>query len=94
MESMKRNDTQMTRVLKKLNSMDDTERTMLIDKYSRITRDVYHKFSAQDYIDFSIDIFLIRTSKDELVDSYVNGNPVIDQPGCRLNDFLDKEIIN
>lgn len=94
MESMKKTDAKVSRVLRRLNSMDDTERAMLIDKYSRMTRDVYHKFNAQDYIDISIDIFLLRSSKDELVDSYVNGNPVIDQPGCRLNDFLNKEIIS
>lgn len=87
------NDTKTT-VLKKLNAMDEIERMELIDKYCQHTKDVYRNLSPQEYIDISLDIFLLRSSKDDLVASYVNENPVIDHPGCMLHEFLNKEMEN
>jgi hypothetical protein len=67
---------------------------VLLDKYSQQIKDFRHSLSSQDYIDISIDIFLMKTNKEALVDSYVNGDPIVDHPGCRFNEFLDKELVN
>ena len=77
-----------------LNALDDTERMLLINKYSQHTENVYYTFQAKEKIDIITKILLFKFNKDALVDSYVNGDPVVDHPGCRLNEFLSNEILN
>ena len=91
-ENKKTIDSTKAAVMKKLNSMTDLDRTELLNKYSKQASEVYHSLSPQDYIDVSIDIFLLQSSKDALVKSYMNGDPVVDCPGCRLEEFLNKEM--
>ncbi len=81
-------------VLKKLKVVEDNERIALLDKYCKQIGDVFQNLSAQEYIDISIDILLLKTSKEDLIDSYVKADPVIDQPGCKLHEFLNKELVN
>jgi hypothetical protein len=77
-----------------LNALDDTERMLLVNKYSQQTENVYYTLHAKEKIDIITKIFSFKFNKDALVDSYVNGDPVVDHPGCRLDEFLDNEIIN
>lgn len=79
-------------VLKWLEEMNETERMELIDKYSKKTRDVCHNLSGQEYIDISIDIYLLKSSKDNLVNSYLNEDTVADHPECRFNEYLNNEM--
>ena len=72
-------------VLKKLKAVEDNERIALLDKYYMQIGDVLQNLSAQEYIDISIDILLLKTNKDDLIDSYINADPVIDQSWCRLH---------
>ena len=81
-------------VVEKLNIMGDEERMILLNKYTRQTEDIYCTFSAEDNIDVIEKILLFKFSKDALVDSFMNGDPVVDYPGCRLNEFLNNEMTN
>ena len=81
-------------VVEKLNIMGDEERMILLNKYTRQTEDIYCTFSAEDNIDVIEKILLFKFSKDALVDAFINGDPIVDYPGCRLNEFLDNEMTN
>ena len=67
---------------------------MFLNKYSRLTENVYCTFKAEKNIDVITKIFLFKFDNDALVEAYVNGDPVVDVPGCRFNEFLDNEIAN
>jgi hypothetical protein len=82
------------KVVKWINEMDATEIEKLVDKYSQKKSNVDPEISSQEYIDTSIDIFLLRSSKDDLVGSYLNEDPVINLTGCNLSDFLNNEMTN
>lgn len=75
-------------VLEKLKSLDDTDRMLLLNKYSRQTENTYCKFNAAQNIDIIIKIFMLKFNKDALIDAYMKGDPIVDQPGSRLDDFL------
>ena len=79
-------------VVKKISALNDTERMMLLNKYSRLTENVYCTFNSNKNIDVITKIFLFKFDNDALVEAYVNGDPVVDAPGCRFNEFLDNEI--
>ena len=81
-------------VVEKICALNDTERMMLLNKYSRLTENVYCTFRAEKNIDVITKIFLFKFDNDALVEAYLNGDPVVDHPGCRLNEFLDNEIAN
>jgi MinD superfamily P-loop ATPase len=80
-------------VLERLTSLDDKERMILLNKYTRQTEDIYCTFSAKDNINIINKILLLKHSKDALVEFYTNGDPVVDYPGCRLNEFLNSEYV-
>jgi hypothetical protein len=80
-------------VLEKLKSLDDTDRMLLLNKYSRQTENTYCKFNAAQNIDIIIKIFMLKFNKDALIDAYVKEDPIVDEPGSRLNDFLDNEFL-
>jgi hypothetical protein len=82
-----------SRVIKRLKSMDDTDRMLLLNKYSRQTENTYCNFSGAKNIDIIIKIFMFKFNKDALIDAYVNGDPIVDESGSRLNDFLDNEFL-
>ena len=94
MECTKICDAKKASVVEKLIALNDTERMMLLNKYSRLTENVYCTFRAEKNIDVITKIFLFKFDNDALVEAYVNGDPVVDVPGCRLNEFLDNEITN
>jgi hypothetical protein len=78
-------------ILEKLKILNSTDRMLLIKKYSRQTENIYYTFSAEMNIDIITKIFQLKFDNDALVDAYVNGDPIVDQLGCRLGDFLDNE---
>lgn len=78
-------------VLKRLKSLDDTDRMLLLNKYTRQTENIYCTLGVERNIDIIIKIFMLKFNKDALIDAYVKGDPVVDKPGSRLNDFLDNE---
>jgi hypothetical protein len=82
------------KVVKWINEMDATEIEKLVDKYSQKKSNIDPEISSQEYIDTSIDIFLLRSSKDDLVSSYLTEDPVINHTGCNLSDFLNNEMTN
>jgi len=84
-------ETNRSKVLEKLKSLDDTDRMLLLYKYSQQTENTYCKFSAAQNIDIITKIFMLKFNKDALIDAYVKGDPVVDEPGSRLNDFLNNE---
>jgi hypothetical protein len=79
-------------VIVRLKELGDTERIMLLNKYSRLTENIYCTFRAKENIDIIIKIFLFKFDNDALVEAYVNGDPVVDHPGCTLNEFLNNEM--
>ena len=81
-------------VMERLKGLKNIERIMLLDRYARQTENIYCTFSAEKNIDIIIKIFQLKFNNDALVDAYVNGDPIVDNPGCRLSDFLDNELVN
>ena len=64
-----------------------------MNKYSRQTENIYCTFRAEQKIDIITKIFTLKFNNDALVDAYVKGDPIVDQLGCRLSDFLDNEFL-
>ena len=87
-------DIEKETVVEKLNALEDKERMILLNKYTRRTEDIYCTFSEKDNINIINKILLLKHSKDALVESYKNEDPVVDYPGCRLNEFLNNEMAN
>jgi hypothetical protein len=87
-------DAKKASVVEKLSALNDTERIMLINKYSRLTENIYCTFRTKENIDIIIKIFLFKFENDALVEAYINGDPVVDHPGCILNEFLNNELTN
>ena len=87
-------DVEKATVIEKLNALDDKERMILLNKYTRKTEDIFCTFSAKDNIDIINKILVLKHNKDALVESYTNEDPVVDHPGCRLNEFLNSEMAN
>jgi hypothetical protein len=78
-------------VLKRLKSLDDTDRMMLLNKYTRQTENIYCTLGVKRNIEIITKIFMFKFNKHALIDAYVKGDPVVDEPGSRLNDFLNNE---
>jgi hypothetical protein len=87
-------DDTKARMIERLNALDDKERMILLNKYTRQTEDIYCTFSAKDNMDIINKILLLKHSKNALIESYAKGDPVVDHPGCRLNEFLNSEMAN
>lgn len=92
MEFTKICDAKKASVVEKLSALNDTDRIILLNKYSRLTENIYCTFGAKENIDIIIKIFLFKFDNDALVEAYVNGDPVVDHPGCTLNEFLNNEM--
>ena len=93
MELNSMSEANKTIVVAKLKSMDNTGRMLLLNKYSRQTENTYCKFNAAQNIDIIIKIFMLKFNKDALIDAYMKGDPIVDQSGSRLDDFLDNEFL-
>ena len=76
-----------------LKGLDDTERKMIINNYSEKAKDIYYIFNINDYVDVLNKILSIKNSVDALINCYVNGDPVVDHPGYRLDEFLNNEMV-
>jgi hypothetical protein len=87
-------DDRKVRMIERLNALGDEERMILLNKYTRQTEDIYCTFSAKGNMDIINKILLLKHSKDALIESYAKGDPVVDHPGCRLNEFLNSEMAN
>jgi len=87
-------DDREVRMIERLNALGDEERMILLNKYTRQTEDIYCTFSAKDNMDIINKILLLKHSKNALIESYGKGVPVVDHPGCRLNEFLNSEMAN
>ena len=87
-------DDKKATVLEKLILLNSTDRMLLLNKYTRQTENIYCMFKADQKIDIITKIFTLKFNKDALVDAYVNGDPIVDHPGCRLSDFLDNEFLH
>jgi len=94
MEFNSMSDDKKATVLEKLKLLNSTDRMLLLNKYSRQTENIYCMFRADQKIDIITKIFTLKFNNDALVDAYVNGDPIVDQLGCRLSDFLDNEFLN
>jgi hypothetical protein len=79
-------------VIEMLKALDDTERLKLLNKYTRLTENVYCTFGAEKNIDIITKIFILKFDNDALIDAYENGDPVVDQTDCRLYEFLENEM--
>jgi len=80
-------------VLERLKSLDDTDRMLLLNKYTRQTENVYCTLGVERNIEIITKIFMFKFNKHALIDAYVKGDPIVDQLGCRLCDFLDNEFL-
>ena len=78
-------------VLKRLKSLDDTDRMLLLNKYTRQTENIYCTLGVERNIEIITKIFMFKFNKHALIDAYVKGDPIVDEPGSRLNDFLNNE---
>ena len=86
-------DDKKATVLEKLKLLNGTDRMLLLNKYSRQTENIYCMFRADQKIDIITKIFTLKFNNDALIDAYVKGDPIVDEPGSRLNDFLDNELL-
>jgi hypothetical protein len=86
-------DDKKATVMERLKTLNSTDRMLLLNKYSRQTENIYCTFRAEQKIDIITKIFTLKFNNDALVDAYVKGDPIVDQLGCRLSDFLDNEFI-
>ena len=91
MEFNSMSDDKKATVLEKLKLLNSTDRMLLLSKYSRQTENIYCMFRTDQKIDIITKIFTLKFNNDALIDAYVNGDPIVDQFGCRLSDFLDNE---
>ena len=82
-----------SKVLKRLKSLDDTDRMLLMNKYTRQTENVYCTLGIERNIEIITKIFMFKFNNHALIDAYVKGDPIVDEPGSRLNDFLDSELL-
>ena len=80
-------------VLERLKSLDDTDRMLLLNKYTRQTENIYCTLGVERNIEIITKIFMFKFNKHALIDAYVKGDPIVDQLGCRLCDFLDNEFL-
>ena len=78
-------------VLERLKSLSNTDRMLLLNKYSNQNENIDCTFKAEQNIDILIKIFMLMFNKDALIDAYVKGDPIVDEPGSRLDDYQDKE---
>jgi hypothetical protein len=81
-------------VMERLKGLNNIERIMLLDRYAQRTENIYCIFRTDQKIDIITRIFTLKFNNDALVDTYVNGDPIVDVPGCRLSDFLDNEFLH
>ena len=79
-------------VLEKLKALTDTERMTLLNKYMRQTENVYCLFSTEKNLNIITKIFMLKFDNDALVEAYMKEDPVVDHPGCRLNEFFNNEM--
>ena len=73
-------EAEKSKVLERLKSLSNTDRMLLLNKYSHQTENIYCTFGTERNIDIITKIFMLKFNKDALIDAYVKGDPVIDEP--------------
>jgi hypothetical protein len=81
------------KVLERLKSLDDTDRMLLLNKYTRQTENVYCTLGVERNVEIITKIFMFKFNKHALIDAYVKRDPLVDERGSRLNNFLDNELL-
>ncbi len=66
-----------------ISELSDNERTILMNKYNKLTEIVYCTYHAEKIISIITKILILKLSSEALVKTYVKGDPVVDYPGCR-----------
>lgn len=92
MEKVGKFHTQKEFVLNILLDMSRFERIRLIDRYTKIAEEVFHRYTEDQIIDIIAKIVKIKFSKQILIDFFVSGESVVDHPDCRLEEFLIREL--
>lgn len=79
-------------LIRKIMQMDCLDRMELLNKYTAYAENVYCGL-PEDRIGAIISkILQFKFDKEALIDSLKSGDPVVDQPGYRLVDFLIAEL--
>ena len=86
-------DSKKATILERLKILNSTDRMLLLNKYPRQTENIACLFSAEKKIDIITKIFTLKFNNGALVDAYVNEDPIVDQLGCRLGEFLNNEFL-
>ena len=75
-----------------LTNLSDDERMILLNKYTRLTENIYCRFSAEENVSIISKIFNLKLSGTALVNTYLTADPIVNHPGCRLDDFIHREM--
>lgn len=85
--------TQLKKVLvRKIDAMDCLRRMELLNKYCAHTEDEYCQYPEESINAIIKKILLFKFDKKALISGVLAGEPVVDQPGYRLVDFLIAEL--
>jgi hypothetical protein len=81
-------------VFNRLYEMSSFERIRLVDRYTKRAEGVFHRFPEDQLYDIIAKLLKIKFSKKALIDFFLSGDPVVDSPDCRLEDFLISELVD
>ena len=84
-------DEKKATVLERLKALNSTDRMLLLNKYSRQTENIYCTFTTERNIDIITKIFMLKFNKDALIDAYMKGDPIVEDQGGSLQDFMENE---
>jgi len=92
MERVSKFQARHDQVFNRLYEMSSCDRIRLIDSYAKKAEQVFHEFPEEQVIEIVTQILRIKFSKQALIDSFLAGDPVVDSPGCRLDEYLLSEL--
>jgi hypothetical protein len=79
-------------VLNTLFEMDSFERIRLIDKYSKMAEVVFGSYSEEAVIKIMEKLLNLKFNRSSLIDTFLEGDPIVDRLGFRLEEFLTQEL--
>jgi hypothetical protein len=77
-----------------LSGLSAAERIALINKYSEKAKDIYYIYDIDDYVDVLNKLLSLKSSTEALINCYVHGDPVVNRPGYKLNEFLNDAMVS
>jgi len=80
-------------VFNKLYEMSSFDRIRLIDKYTKMAEPVFSSFKEETIIEIVAKLLSLKFSQRSLIDTFIAGDPVVDKPGYRFEDFLNHEFV-